>query len=261
VERVISQKAPLDPAGNQNQALSALAFAVEAHYDAIVPRLPKLGARRGCFEYPVPLDQAMVTVQPQVVELLIEYGECLTSDLDLVYIASTNNMIVLQLLLDKGLDLNSWVVSAIFADILHGNRELVESMLDKGLDANFAHEIIQRANDTYWSSPNGIAICFQHVKNGYEGDVALLSKFSVHQLDEKDLLAGHVSHEVRWRRRRDAEKNSVPLYLPFVFDPTPRSPTFDETIFPLPYAHFTNTPNRYYTITGNILFIHLLYFF
>lgn len=242
VERVISRNAPLDPAGNQNQALSALGVAVESHYDAIIPQLLELGARRGRSEYPGPLDQAIMTEQPQVVELLLKYSEWLTSDLGLVYIAWTNNMTVLQLLIDNGLDLNPWGVSAFFAAILYGNHELAEFMLDKGLNANFAHEIIQRGNDTYWSSPIGLAIRFRHfdilklliarglspeqrdiefaVKNGYEDDVALLSKFSEHQLDEKDLLADHVSHEVRWRRRRDAEDKSVPLYFPFIFDPS-----------------------------------------
>lgn len=59
--------------------------------------------------------------------------------------------------------MNLWGVSAFFAAIIWASRELAEFMLDKGLNANFAHEIMRRDQDTYCSSLIGLAIRFRHL--------------------------------------------------------------------------------------------------
>lgn len=117
VESVLAENAPLDPAGSHRRALSALGAAVESRFDAIIPRLLEAGARQGPWEFPGILDIAILSDQPEVVELLLEHSLWLTCDAGLIQITMTNDKPLL-LLLDYGLDLNQWGVSAFFTAII-----------------------------------------------------------------------------------------------------------------------------------------------
>ncbi|RLL92899.1 hypothetical protein CFD26_100238 [Aspergillus turcosus] len=77
---MIENKAPLDPAGDDWRALSALGVAVASHYDSIIPRLLEEGAQTGPKESPCPVEKAVRTDQPQVVELLLKNGIRLKDD-------------------------------------------------------------------------------------------------------------------------------------------------------------------------------------
>jgi hypothetical protein len=148
VELMLAEKAPLDPAGTHRRALSALGVAVECRFGAIVPRLLEVGARPAPTEYPGTLDIAILTEQPEVVALLLEHGLWITCDARLNQIAMTNEMPILILLLDYGLEVNPWCVSAFFTAITWGNYETVEFMLAKGLDSSFTVDVLTRAQET-----------------------------------------------------------------------------------------------------------------
>lgn len=95
VELMIHQKAPLNPAGEEGEALSALGVAVVSRDETIIPRLLNAGARPGQNEEPCPIARAIETDQPRVVKLPLEHGIRLNSDTGLCVIARRNDKILL----------------------------------------------------------------------------------------------------------------------------------------------------------------------
>ncbi|PIG86569.1 hypothetical protein AARAC_002043 [Aspergillus arachidicola] len=104
VEPLLDYDAPLDPAGNGGQDLSAVGVAVEAGYEAIVPRLVEVRAQPGSCEIPGPIERAFKDSQRGLAEFLLEYGVRQTSDFGLIYATEQNDNALLQLLAENGAD-------------------------------------------------------------------------------------------------------------------------------------------------------------
>ncbi|KAJ5097342.1 hypothetical protein N7456_008063 [Penicillium angulare] len=231
-QMMISSGAPLDPAGEHKEALSALGVAVESRCGDYVPRLLKHGAQPGGHECPNPLDNAILTNQMCVAEELLKAGIWLTSDTGLIHIALSNDTDFLQMLLDYGLFLNPYGFTALLTAILYDNYESVKFMLDKGLKIDVSHEILSNL-DTYWSSAIGLAIRFRNLdilklligrgfspeqkdldfakQNGYTEELAILSVFDSVELSDKTPL-----DQIMLWAPQDTGGKIVPLSLPFI---------------------------------------------
>lgn len=153
----------------------------------------------------------------------------------------TNEMPILILLLEYGLEVNPWCVSAFFTAITWGNYETVEFMLAKGLDSNFTVDVLTRAQETYTSSAIGLAIRFGHLdilqlllqsgaspelcdielalENGYEEDVALLEEWAHNGFKPKPRLYDHLQEIIR-NSEGDGKTKPLPMLLPQIFDPS-----------------------------------------
>ncbi|GIJ91732.1 hypothetical protein Asppvi_010704 [Aspergillus pseudoviridinutans] len=224
-ELMIENQAPLDPEGVGREALSALGVAVASHYDSIIPRLLKEGARPGPEECPCPLENAIYTDQRQVVELLLKSGIQLESDESLCHIAGQNNQHLLQLLINYGLDIELFGHAALFTAIMHGQYEMVELLIEKGANPHLTYELFARDGEVHRYSSVGFAIYFGHLdilklllakgvhpekcdlhlamKKGDKQKVALLSEFSYEGIPEKEDMSTYV----KWQLRERCEKN------------------------------------------------------
>ncbi|GIC93752.1 ankyrin repeat domain-containing protein [Aspergillus udagawae] len=221
VDLMIHHKAPLDPARDDMNALSALGVAVISQDISIVLRLLDAGAQPGQDEDPCPITTAIETGQLQVIELLIKHGIRLNSDTGLCFIARQNDKVLLQRFIDYGLDLSLDGHTALFTAIMHGQYRMVEFLIEKGANPHLMCELwLQDGDcftDTLLYSSIGFAIHFRHlqilklllakgvlpaqddlrlaVKKEFEEAVALLSKFSNQELPPKQTIEGYI----RWQ--------------------------------------------------------------
>ncbi|KAA8648029.1 uncharacterized protein ATNIH1004_003912 [Aspergillus tanneri] len=167
LELMIKHEAPLDPAGDSQEALSALGVAVSSRYNFIIPRLLKIGARSGYGEYPCPIEQAICTDQPQLVELFLKHGMRLNGDNGLCYIAQQGDKYLLQLLLDYGLDLDLYGNAALFTAIMEGQYEMTEFLINNGSNPHLLCELWRRDKLCFIGAPTyssiEFAIHFQHL--------------------------------------------------------------------------------------------------
>ncbi|GIJ91733.1 hypothetical protein Asppvi_010705 [Aspergillus pseudoviridinutans] len=196
MDLMIHYKAPLDPAGDGMNALSALGVAVISQDISIILRLLEAGAQPGQEEDPCPIARAIETRQLQVIELLIER-------------ARQNDKVLLQRFIDYGLDLSLDGHTALFTAIMYGQYGMVEFLIEKGADPHLMCEL--RLDDGHClESSIGFAIYFRHLhilklllakgvvpaqydlslaaKKEFEEAVALLSKFSNQELPPKETL-------------------------------------------------------------------------
>ncbi|GAB1202090.1 hypothetical protein APSETT445_000701 [Aspergillus pseudonomiae] len=210
VELMIENNAPLDPAGTHPKALSALSVAIDSGNNSIIPRLLELGARSGLFESPCPVELAICTDQPQLVELLLKHGMQPHDNDGLGHIIRRNDKALLQLLLDYGLKLKFYL-EPLFIAIMEGQYEMVEMLIDNGVNPNLTHSLNTRDEEGYDKiyalSPVGFAIQFRRLdilkllldkdilpgrsdlelaaERKYEEAMVLLSKFADQELPER----------------------------------------------------------------------------
>ncbi|KAE8329642.1 ankyrin repeat-containing domain protein [Aspergillus sergii] len=151
VELLLDHDAPLDPAGNGGQDLSALGVAVEACYEAIIPRLLELGAEPGRCGIPGPVERALRIGKRGIAEFLLEYGVRQTSDFGLIYAAEQNDNALLQLLAANGADIRTYGHAALFHAIVSGQCEMVETLIDRGANPHLTFGTI------------GFAVWFHHL--------------------------------------------------------------------------------------------------
>jgi ankyrin repeat protein len=214
VELMIHHKAPLDPAGEEWEALSALSAAVVSKDESIIRRMLSIGAWNGPNELPCPIARAIDTGQPHVAKLLLDHGIRLCTDTGLCFIASRNDTITLQHMIDCGLDLSIDGHTALFTAIMDGQYEMVEFLIEKGANPHLVCELLTSGEGNslkalYYSSIE-FAIHFRHlpilklllakgvlpdqdglplaVEKEFEEAVALLSEFSDQHLPLKELL-------------------------------------------------------------------------
>ncbi|KAF7159651.1 hypothetical protein CNMCM5623_005031 [Aspergillus felis] len=217
VDLMIHHKAPLDPARDEMDALSALGVAVISQDISIMLRLLDAGAQPGQEEDPCPIARAIETGQLQVIELLIKHGIRLNSDTGLCTMARQNDKVLLQRFIDYGLDLSLDGHTALFTAIMYGQYEMVEFLIEKGANPHLMCELWLRDGDyldTLLYSSIGFAIYFRHlhilklllakgvlpeqddlclaVKKEFEEAVALLSKFSNQELPPKYTIEGYM---------------------------------------------------------------------
>ncbi|GIC89769.1 ankyrin repeat domain-containing protein [Aspergillus udagawae] len=250
VELMIHQKAPLDPAGEEREALSALGVAVVSRDESIIPRLLNAGARPGQNEEPCPIARAIETDQPQVVKLLLEHGIRLNSDTGLCFIASRNDKILLQCFIDYGLDLSMDGHAALFTAIMDGQYEMVEFLIEEGANPHLECELWTHDEngffETLFYSSIGFAIHFRRlqilrlllakgvlpgqgdlclaVKKEFEEAVALLSKFSNQDLPQKESIENYLLWQ-QINRQDNGLDFEIPHKSWFVFDSTlPQEP-------------------------------------
>jgi ankyrin repeat protein len=199
---MIENNAPLDSAGDHHKSLSALGVAVASGNNSVIPRLLGLGARSG-LESPCPVEQAIYTNQPQLVELLLKHGIRPISDNGLCHIVRRNDKSLLQLLLRYGLKLEFYGIAPLFIAIMEGQYEMVEMLIDNGAKPYLLHMLQTRDEDGFDDicqlSPIEFAIHFRRLdilklllekglpaqvdldlaaNKKYEEAVILLSKFS-----------------------------------------------------------------------------------
>ncbi|KAF7125941.1 hypothetical protein CNMCM5793_002300 [Aspergillus hiratsukae] len=212
VELMIHHKAPLDPAGEEWEAPSALSAAVVSKDESIIRRMLSIGARNGPNEEPCPIARAISTGQPHVAKLLLDHGIRLCTDMGLCFIASRNDTIALQRMIDYGLDLNIDGHTALFTAIMHGQYEMVEFLIEKGANPHLLCELWTYGEgnilEALLYSSIGFAIHFRRlqilklllgkgvlpaeddlplaVEMELEEAVALLSEFSDQDLPQKE---------------------------------------------------------------------------
>ncbi|KAB8259202.1 ankyrin repeat protein [Aspergillus pseudonomiae] len=210
VELMIENNAPLDPAGKHHMALSALSVAIDSGNNSIIPRLLELGARSGFYESPCPVELAICTDQPQLVELLLKHGMQPHDNEGLGHIIRRNDKALLQLLLDYGLKLKFYF-EPLFIAIMEGQYEMVEMLIDNGVNPNLTHSLNTRDEEGYDEiynlGPVGFAIHFRHLdilkllldkdvppgrsdmqlaaERKYEEAMVLLSKFADQELHDR----------------------------------------------------------------------------
>ncbi|KAJ6143452.1 hypothetical protein N7471_002905 [Penicillium samsonianum] len=212
VELMIRYKAPLDPAGYG--PFSALGAAVASGYDLIIPRLLKEGAQPGYWENPCPIANAIYTDQRQVVELLLKQGVRLVSDRALCDIVRRNDKDLYDILVKyNALEVDVFGPQALFMAIMHGNYEMVESLIEQGANPHLEWQVIYGAPGSSFYGTIGFAIYFHHFEIAKlllakgvlpsRGDFLLaevrrpfpLSQFSYRDLPQKN----NVFDYVRWQ--------------------------------------------------------------
>ncbi|KAJ5121116.1 uncharacterized protein N7515_009077 [Penicillium bovifimosum] len=240
VELMIKNRAPLDPAGDAIWAFSALGVAVASLNDFIIPRLREAGAKSGDSERPSPLANAIFTNQRPVVELLLKQGERLNSDGALMHIARKNDKDLYQLLIKyDALEIDIFGTQAMFAAIMHGHYDMVESLIEKGANPNLTWQFIsQDLVDSYTTI--GFALHFGYLEivklllakgvhpdktdlrlateRNYE-EIALLSEFSYDNLPMKDDVSNFVYFNRMARLDKGLEAN-VMAGGPWTYDTT-----------------------------------------
>ncbi|KAH2382290.1 hypothetical protein KXV53_002495 [Aspergillus fumigatus] len=230
VELMIHQKAPLNPAGEEREALSALGVAVVSRDETIIPRLLNAGARPGQNEEPCPIARAIETDQPRVVKLPLEHGIRLNSDTD-------------------ELDLSMDGHAALFTAIMDGQYEMVEFLIEEGANPHLECKLwthdYNGCSETLFYRSIGFAIHFRRlrilrlllakgvlpgqgdlclaVKKEFEA-VALLSKFSNQNLPQKESIESYLLWQ-QINRQDNGLDFEIPHKSWFVFDSTlPQEP-------------------------------------
>ncbi|KJK67376.1 Ankyrin repeats 3 copy [Aspergillus parasiticus SU-1] len=162
VALLLDNDAPLDPASNGKEELSALGVAVEAHYKAIVPRLIELGAQPGLHEIPGPIECALRMEQREIAKFLLEGGIRQTSDLGLIHAAENNDNTLLQLLIDTGADIQMYGHAALFYAIKSGQYNMVEALIDRGANPHLSLTLIEHGGSRCLGT-TGFAVWFHHL--------------------------------------------------------------------------------------------------
>ncbi|KAB8067731.1 ankyrin repeat-containing domain protein [Aspergillus leporis] len=217
VELMIENNAPLNPAGDHQKSLSALGVAVASGNNSVIPRFLELGARSGDHERPCPVEQAICTDQPQLVELLLRHGIQPNGDEGLCHIVRRNDKSLLKLLLRYGLKLEFYV-APLFIAIMEDQYEMVEMLIDNGANPRLENQLFTRDEDDViimcFLSPIGFAIYFRRlnilklllekgvlpvqddlelaVDKKYEEAVVLLSKFSNQDLPNIQSVSSYI---------------------------------------------------------------------
>lgn len=109
----------------------------------IVPRLLPLGAKPGGYEREGPLEQAICTEQPQLIELLLKHQIPMISDDGVCYIAPRGNTVPLQRLIDYELDLSIYGGAALLEAIKAGQFNMTKLLIDNGANPNLEAELLQ----------------------------------------------------------------------------------------------------------------------
>ncbi|PLB44329.1 ankyrin repeat protein [Aspergillus steynii IBT 23096] len=166
VELMIEHQAPLDPAGTEREAPSALGVAVSSRYYSIIPHFLDLGARAGKHECPCPIEQAIYDDQPSLIALLFEHGVRLNCDCGLCYIASRGDTATLQLLIDHGIDLSVYGNAALLYAIMEGQYDMTKLLIDNGASPNYnCRFTIFKEDDlnVFWYDAIDFAVHFERV--------------------------------------------------------------------------------------------------
>ena len=232
VELMIENNAPLHPAGDDCQALSALGVAVGSGNNSVVPRLLELGARSGSYESPCPVEQAICTDQPQLVELLLKHGMKPHSNEALCHIVRQDNKLLLQLLLDYGLKLEFYA-EPLFIAIMEDQYEMVEMLIDNGANSKlrmklwFWDEDFSGGLGEWDLSPIGFTIHFKRLnilklllekgvipgsadlevatKKKYEEGITLLSRFTSQELPDIEHVQEYMWWTPQFKREEDPD--------------------------------------------------------
>jgi ankyrin repeat protein len=135
--------------------------------DFIIPRLREAGAKSGHSESPSPLANAIFTHQRPVLELLPKQGERLHSDGALMHIARKNDKDLYQLLINyDAFEIDIFGSQAMFAAIMHGHYDMVESLIEKDADPNLGWQFFTLDPlDLLVYSTTGFALHFGHLVN------------------------------------------------------------------------------------------------
>ncbi|RAH74820.1 ankyrin repeat domain-containing protein [Aspergillus aculeatinus CBS 121060] len=146
---------------------SALNVALEAEYYTIVPRLVEQGATPGPYRRrPCPIEQAICGDQLHLVKLFLQQGWMPHRDHGICYIADTNNIAMLQVLLDHGLDLRLYGTGALCVAIWAGHYDIVKMLLDHGASTRLGciWESTDRSPQMDGYTPVGFAVKWRRLE-------------------------------------------------------------------------------------------------
>lgn len=163
---MIEHKAPLDLAGTNKEARSALDVAVHSHYYSIVPRLLDLGAQPGKREWPNSIDLAMYHGQTSLIELFFKRFFRLSSDYGLCYIASRGDTATLQPLIDHRIDLGFYGKAALLYAIKEGHYDMTRLLIDNGASPNYYCRFSEMRIDhnIFWYDAIEFAMHFERIE-------------------------------------------------------------------------------------------------
>ncbi|KGO59543.1 hypothetical protein PEX2_075230 [Penicillium expansum] len=219
---LLQYKAPLEPANTLQSYLSALGAAVAASWADIIPFLLEAGACPGMYEIPTPLECAIRTNQPEVVEMLLGAGMRLTDDAALCVIAEQNNQRLLRVFVEAGLEVGMCWQGALFAAVMKGQTEMVALLIEMGANPHLTHDVVLLTFQTPRYSTIGFAVRFGHLgvlkllletgvraeqsdldlarEQIFEEAVALLEGCDFEDLPKKENVREFVERKVRKRR-------------------------------------------------------------
>lgn len=163
VKLLLQYKASLEPADSVPPYSSALGAAVAACWPDIIPFLLEAGARPGDNEIPTPLESAIRTNQPEVVEMLLGAGMRLADDGGLCIVAEQNNQTLLKMFVEAGLEVVMCWQGALFAAVMHGQTEMVAGLIEKGVNPHLTHDVFMLSFECPRYSTIGFAVRFGHL--------------------------------------------------------------------------------------------------
>ncbi|KAF5861951.1 hypothetical protein ETB97_012274 [Aspergillus alliaceus] len=205
--------APLDSVdGRFPEDHSVLGEAIISCFLSIIPVLLKAGAKPGDKETPTPLERAISTDQPEMVQILVEAGYRLADDHSLCTIAEQGNKAPMEIVIDLGLDVEMCWQGALFVAIIHGQREMVELLIEKGANPHLTHDVFTRDYECWRYNTIGFAVLFKQLEI-----LRLLLDMSVRPEKEDLMLA-----------RDERFEEAVALLKGYSFDDVPEKQHISE---------------------------------
>ncbi|KAB8238380.1 uncharacterized protein BDW43DRAFT_261511 [Aspergillus alliaceus] len=147
-----------------------------------------------------------------MVQILVEAGYRLADDYSLCTIAEQGNKAPMEIVIDLGLDVEMCWQGALFVAIIHGQREMVELLIEKGANPHLTHDVFTRDYECWRYNTIGFAVLFKQLEI-----LRLLLDMSVRPEKEDLMLA-----------RDERFEEAVALLKGYSFDDVPEKQHISE---------------------------------
>ncbi|KAJ5951331.1 uncharacterized protein N7479_009744 [Penicillium vulpinum] len=222
VKLLLRYNASMEPGGGVLRYSSALNAAVDSRWPVIVPVLLEAGACHGQGDLHTPLERAIHTDQPELVDIFLGIGMRLVNDAALCVIAEQNNQTLLNVFVEAGLEIDMCWQGAFFAAVKCGQCKMVEVLIEKGVNPHLTQDVFLSNYERPRYSAIGVSVYFKRLdvlklllkkgvraewsdlvmaqESSFKKAVALLSKCDFEDVPEKENLRVFMEKKLRERQ-------------------------------------------------------------